>query len=788
VKPSSTSLKTRKRSPVSKKRLWLFRIVTALVLPLLLLTIVECVLRLVGFGYPASFFVPAKIQGRNYYVTNDRFGFRFFPPTIARTPFALRMAAQKPPNTYRIFLFGESAAQGDPDPTFGLGRYLEVLLRERFPGMDFEVVCVAMTAINSHAILPIARECAGYDGDLWVIYMGNNEMVGPYGAGTIFGPQAPRRLFIRASVAIKATKIGQLLERLMSRLGARAAPPKSWEGMNMFKDHQLRRDDISRLRSYENFAGNLDDILRTGRKAGVPIVLSTVASNLKDCAPFASLHQRGFDENKKAEWEQFFNAGVAQEKLGEIKSAREFFVRAAAIDPEFAETHFRMATCELALSNAVAARSEFELARDCDALAFRADAAINGIITHAAERRAQDGVLLANAAEALATNSPDGISGEELFYEHVHLNFAGNYLVAKLFADKIASQLPASIAAHGKEQWASAEFCDRRLAVSLWDRQRLWQANFSRVSEKPFTEQLNDVLRAKRYMARLKNFQSQMNGETEAQARILYQEALGAAPEDISLHNNFAQLLLGFGDYASAVKEQSRVCEMLPQSPGAFHKTGILLVRQNLMESAAEQFKRALSLRADYLPALNELGLILANQQKTVAAEECFQMAIRINPGYVESYINLGFTRQTLGKMSEAVAQYQLAARIQPEGPIAYFNQAVALASEHRPADAVKLFQAAVWMNPSFWQARYLLGVEMAVAEHVDEAQAQFVEVVRLRPDFARAHLNLGVALAKGQKLDEALVEFQAVLKLNPTNALAQRSIETIQVIKNRGH
>ena len=44
---------------------------------------------------------------------------------------------------------------GDPDPTFGAWRYLQVLLRERFPGTDFEVVCVAMTAINSHAILPL---------------------------------------------------------------------------------------------------------------------------------------------------------------------------------------------------------------------------------------------------------------------------------------------------------------------------------------------------------------------------------------------------------------------------------------------------------------------------------------------------------------------------------------------------------------------------------------------------------------------------------------------------------
>lgn len=788
MKPPGTRPKprTQERSPVSKRRLWLFRIAAATLPPLLLLVGLEFGLRLADYGYPTSFFVPARINGSNYFVTNDRFGFRFFPPTIARTPFALRMAAEKPANTYRIFLFGESAAQGDPDPTFGVGRYLEVLLRDRFPGTDFEVVCVAMTAINSHAILPIARECARLDGNLWVVYMGNNEMVGPYGAGTVFGPQSPRLPLIRASLAVKATKTGQLIEQIMARIVTSAAAQKSWGGMSMFKDHQLRRDDPGRLRAYDNFSRNLEDILRTGRNAGVPVVLSTVASNLKDCAPFASLHRLALNENQRASWEQNYSAGVAREKAGDMGAALEWFTKAATIDSDFAELQFRVATCEQALSNAVAARRAFERARDYDALVFRADGVINQIITSAAERHALEGVVLLDSAEELATNSPGGVTGEELFYEHVHLNFAGNYLLAKLFAGKIAFQLPPAIAARNKGQWASADFCDRRLAVSLWDRHRVWQVNFSRVSEPPFTEQLNDVPRARRYMDRLEQFRSQMNAEAQEQSRAMYREALNAAPDDPSLRGNFAQLLGELGDLAAAVKEQQRVCELLPQSHAAFHKTGMLLVRQNHVEAAVEQFNHALALRSDYVPALNELGLILANRQKTVEAEQCFLNAVQINPGYAESYINLGFTRQSAGHLPDALVQYQVAARLQPDGPAAHFSQAVGLANERRSADAVKLFQAAVWMNPSFWQARYLLGVELALAEHVEEAEAQFAEVVRLRPDFAKAHLNLGVALAKRRKLDEALAEFRWALKLNPTNELAQRSIETIQALKSR--
>ena len=64
------------------------------------------------------------------------------------------------------------------------------MLSTRHPAKKFEVVNAAMTGINSHVILPLVRSCEEAHGDVWVIYMGNNEVVGPFGAGTVFGNQA----------------------------------------------------------------------------------------------------------------------------------------------------------------------------------------------------------------------------------------------------------------------------------------------------------------------------------------------------------------------------------------------------------------------------------------------------------------------------------------------------------------------------------------------------------------------------------------------------------------------
>jgi len=363
----------------------------------------------------------------------------------------------------------------------------------------------------------------------------------------------------------------------------------------------------------------------------------------------------------------------------------------------------------------------------------------------------------------------------------VHLNFDGNYLLGRAFAEKTLDLLPKSILAQGKSEWASAEVCDRRLAVSPWDRFRVWQENYSRVSEPPFTGQMNDVPRAKVYIEKLKELNSQMTEQTRDESRAAYKEALALSPDDYYLRENFAQFLDQTGDLAEAPKEEQQVSELLPQNPMTPCIIGRLLVRLGNTSGAEKCFLGALAIRSDYLPALNELGLIRANQQKTDEAAGFFNQVVKISPGYVETYVNWGFMEQCEGKLDQAMAHYHEAAVLQPEGPSAHFNQAVALAAARHGDDSIGYFRTAIWLNPKFWQARYLLGCELAGEGRIEEAQAQFSEVVRIRPDFARAHLNDGVALAKLGKLDEAFKEFQITLQLNPTNTVARQNLEAIQ-------
>jgi tetratricopeptide (TPR) repeat protein len=750
--------------------------------PLIILGGVELGLRLAGYGYSTDFFSRIRIGGQDFCVPNGKFGFRFFPPVIARTSALFRFPAEKATNTYRIFLLGESAAMGDPDPSYGMGRYLQVLLRERYPGTQFEVICVAVTAVDSHVILPIARDCAQHQGDLWVIYMGNNEMVGPFGAETAFGMQAPPLEIVRTVLAVKTTRIGQLLDDVIGHLRSASSTPKTWGGMQMFVNNRLGYDDPARIRVYANFKQNLEDILGVAHRAKVPVILSTVAVNLEDCAPFASVHANGLNSNQLSAWNELVDEGVTNETARSFEAASASYRRAAEIDPTFAELQFRVGNCNLELTNWIQAHKDFSLARDCDALDFRADTRINSSIQDAATRHAKDDVYLVDAAQIVAQNAPDGIPGLNFFYEHVHLNFAGNYLLALGFAEKLRGLLPTSITVSDRGDWASEGECERGLAVTVWDRQHIWQPIFDRITAPPFTGQYCHAALIRQCEARRNQARARMNTQTPEQARQMYEQALALAPDDYFLHLNFERFLEAGGHLTQAITESKQCSEMFPELPGGFYYTGKLLVRDGKADEATNYFLRAITIQSDYAQAQCALGEVLANQQRPADAVSWFKRAIQSDPNYVEAYLALGFLEQNRGNMTAAMANYQKAADLEPDGPADYFNRANLAANMYRWDEVISDLQAVVESRPDFWQAHYQLGIQLAAVGRNEEAQKEFSTTIQYRPDFAPAHYYLGVSLASQGKHAQALDEFHTVLQLDPANSLARQEIAAIPV------
>ncbi len=521
-------------------KFWAPRLATAVLVPLLILALTEGALRLFDVGYTTELMGDCTVNGQPYSCYNLFFAAPFFPTGMIKAPQFYTIPKVKSPGSFRIFVLGESAAMGDPDPAYGFSRYLEVMLRDRFPSIRFEVVNTGIVAINSHVVLPIARELKSYKPDVFIIYVGNNEVVGPYGPGTALTSSSMSLPAIRTSIFVRSTRIGQLLTK--------ASQPRSdWKGMEMFLDKQVRADSRALQQTYNNFGSNLRDIVDASRSSGAQVLLSTVATNLKDCPPFASMHREGLSAEKQREWTSLFEQGAAEENSRSFDEALQSYTAATKIDDQYAELEFRIARCLWALGEYAAAKQHYFRAQDLDTLRFRADTKINNII-HSVANSSGKQVELLDAQSILAAESQHGVVGSELLYEHVHLNPQGNYLLARAAFSQIVKTLPASVRALARNTEPLSESeCERLLAFTGHDRSRIASEMIQRMQRPPFTNQLN-------HSELIQNLVFKASGSTETFPDTLseYQWAIARAPGDRILHYKFGFVLFDVDRNAAA--------------------------------------------------------------------------------------------------------------------------------------------------------------------------------------------------------------------------------------------
>jgi len=688
---------------VTGRRLWLFRIIAVAVIPVLLLLLVEISLRLIGYGYPSTITVKCEVNDKSFYRSNPKFAWRFFSPQIARTTKPFMFAADKSGDTYRIFVLGASAAAGIPDESFCFGRILQTMLRHKYPKTNFDVIVPAMPAINSHVVRQIAFDCARRRGDLFIVYLGNNEVVGPYGAGTVFSPLSSNLSLIRLGIALKATKLGQLISNLA--VAARAGDaPQIWRGLGMFLEKQVRADNPNLPIVYHHFKKNLEDIRRIACKHGMDIIFCTVASNLKDSPPFASLHRPGLSEAERKNWDELYQKGIEYETTGDCAAAAEQYLKAAEIDDSFADLQFRLGRCFGELGEFEKSGRRFIQARELDTLRFRADNRINEIIRSVSRDRNSEGVYLVDAVKTFEEHSPHGIAGEELFLEHVHMNFSANYLLASAIFREVQKILPQRVKADeaGDSPALSEEQCARYLVYTQWEQSNIYSRMLSDYfTQPPFTNQLYNDRRIARTQKKLDALRASFSPDTLAEVEEQYRWAIEQTPADYELHWKYGEFLESLGRDNDAARQFRQVLNIVPYHHEAYAKLGFFLGRAGDLDAAVEYNLKAIEIYPIFAQAYFNLGFAYHLKKDYDKAAESYSMAIRLEPDKPISYNNLGLVLSLQEKLGEAVKIYRDGLKYTPNDTDLHRNLGIVLEKQGKREEALKELNTALNLDPN---------------------------------------------------------------------------------------
>jgi len=425
---------TAPRALTPRKRRLFFAVAVAL--PWILLALIEVGLRAGGYGSAYPLFVPHAAQ-RDYLATNQAVAWRYFGSgPFTPTPELDLFRARKRPGAFRIFMQGESSAQGYP---YGHGgapsRMLEQRLQSSHPDREIEVINTALTAVNSWTLLDQADEIIAQHPDAVVIYTGHNEYYGAFGVGSTRSLDRWRPL-VKASLSIRHIRTAQLMDALIGNAARAVQPPQPRNAPQtvmqlMAGDQQISIDAPRYRRGLEQFRANLGELLTRYREHGIPVLVGTLASNERDQPPFVSRLSATTDS---AAWWGSYRTGIDALERGDTAGAARSLETAVRMDSTAAAGHYALGRLYDVRGDSVRARAAYRAAKDRDQLRFRAPQSMNEIIR---EEAAQAGAVVVETQQALEQHAPGGIVGRTLMLEHLHPNLDGYFIIAEAFFDAV---------------------------------------------------------------------------------------------------------------------------------------------------------------------------------------------------------------------------------------------------------------------------------------------------------------------------------------------------------------
>jgi tetratricopeptide (TPR) repeat protein len=376
-----------------------------LCIPAILFILIETGLMIFNLFPPVRLFIPTPHESSEYFGINTSVGERYFPKrTFSPTPRKDLFLRQKPENGYRLFVLGGSTAAGFPyGNSVTFARILNRRLSDTFPDKRIEVVNMAMTAINTYTLLDFMDDLLKQKPDALLIYAGHNEFYGALGAGSV--ESAGRHAWIvRLYLKMQRFRTFIMLRDAIGRLKKQSGPltddsdPMATIMSRIVHDKTISRSSRLYETTEQQFRMNLHAILKKSNRAGVPVLISELVSNLKDQPPF-----------------------IAKQD-GRPTEAAETFVRARKLETEGRYTE---------------AYNSYEKAKDLDLLRFRAPEDFNQIIHETASDYQIPVIPMKSIFEAA---SPHGLIGSSLMCDHLHPNKDGYFLMADAFYNALRQE------------------------------------------------------------------------------------------------------------------------------------------------------------------------------------------------------------------------------------------------------------------------------------------------------------------------------------------------------------
>jgi len=660
----------------------------------------EWALRFGGYGFPTARFVEDTTASPSVWRGNQAFVRRFFPgpwyPDIAPVQLTTMPAAK----ALRVAVLGESAAYGFPDPAFGFGRMFQVILKRQYPERSIELINGAQNGVTSPILLEELPSVLAMKPDLLILYIGNNEFIGPFGASNASNAGDESTLWIRAQILASRLR---LVQREIY-LGRQATPAATTATIG----RPLANQDLAVGRTYDRYEANLRAMLELAADASVPVVLCTVAANERDWSPFADSHRAGISPTELEAWQAAWAEGKAAWDGGDAAAAVSAWKRAEAIDAEPATLAYSLAQSYLATGDAPAAADAFTRALVQDALRYRTTPAMNDRVRKLATEYTNGHVVLADCAAQMRSAIAEDTANTPYFYDHCHMSAKGNYTVAKSIRAAAAPLLPATTV-----PIYSLPELELRLGWTPWHARESLRLVHKLIAKEPYTSRLDYASWAARLDAALTALDPATTPDALAPARIEVEEQYEQYPDDPFLARNLAQLQMACDDPNVATKTLAELVALYPGYDTAWELLARAHTGAKQHGEAATAWRAALALRTDRSDWRAALGEALFADAQYSASRVEWQALLAENAKNEQAWWRLGQCYDREKDYPAAVSTYREALTHLPKNAGLYYYLAKSLKANEEPDAALDAVETGLRIAPDH-EALQALAVEMA--------------------------------------------------------------------------
>ncbi len=600
-------------------------------LPILFFVLLELFLRIVGYGldytefksvssyYPDKLFLNPDLPYKYFYNINQ-----------APSPLPDGFDKVKKDDAFRIFVMGGSSAAGWPYvPNASFSRHIKRKLELLYPENTIEVINLGVSAINSYTMRDLVPAVINQKPDVILIYAGHNEYYGALGVGST-SSMGSSRFLINLFIQLKSFHTTELLQDIISGIYGQFSPgdepDRNEKGetlmSRMIGESMIPLNSEMYVSGIEQFEGNLNDIIEMFADEDVPVIIGTLTANTLDQKPFVSVKYKSLPTA-----DSIYNLAVMTLKDGNVNSADSLFT----------------------------------LAKELDALRFRAPEKMNEIIFKIKKKY---DVTIAHIDSAFRSRSPQNIVGYNLTVDHLHPTLDGYKLMAETFYSKM---LQLNLLPDGKKRNISDEEADSILS-----------ANF------PFTK--IDSTLAEMQIARLTGgFPFVPKGTPNYKMKNFKFESLADSlclkviREEIKweiAHSEMAEWYFNKGNYDAFIKEIDAVIQERPFFDQPYEYIINKLTSVNLAEKAFPYVEKLHGFKPGYL-TYKWLGQINLHRNNYREALKYLINATQYSDADYQTWYNLSGAYYLNRQFDEALTAIEKSLELNPNNPRAqsFYNQ-----------------------------------------------------------------------------------------------------------------